>query len=276
MFVRLVLTTGLRMGELLGLMWEDIDLRMNMLHIRRVLNRLQIPGLPKSHTGPRTQIVIQEPKTENSYRTIPLLPAVIQDLLQWRAVQDADRTAAGNAYTESGMIVTNPAGGYIEPRTFSDQYHQILELAGLRHFTFHALRHTFASRALEQGMDFKTLSVLLGHYSVAFTMDTYAHVLDDHKWEGMKLMEDLYTIDQTPPVQQLYPVVFTASDDGGYIVSSPDFPDVQLYAPTMEDGFAQISEVLRDALMGMVYPPAPTRLCDITPCPGQFSMQIAV
>lgn len=275
-FIRLVLTTGLRVGELLGLMWEDVDLRRSILHVQRSLGRLQIPNLPDNHAGPRTQIVLQAPKTETSYRTIPLLPPALQDLLQWKTIQEADKAAVGDAYKESGMVVTNPYGGYVEPRTFSDYYHQILQLAGIGHFTFHALRHTFASRALEQGMDFKTLSALLGHTSVAFTMDTYAHVLDDHKWEGMKLMEDLYTIDQTPPVQQLYPIVFTQSEDGGFIVSAPDFPTIQLYAPTMEDGFAQISEAMREQITSMITPPVPTNLTAIDPTPNKMLMQIAV
>lgn len=275
-FVRLVLATGLRVGELLGLMWEDIDFRRNMLYVKRTLNRLQIPGLPDNYNGPRTQIVIQPPKTDNSVRAIPLVPGAVQDLLRWREVQEADKAAAGAGYSDSGMIVTNALGGYVEPRTFADYYHQILQIAGLRPFTFHALRHTFASRAMEQGMDSKTLSMLLGHYSVAFTMDTYAHVLDDHKWEGMKLMEDLYTIDRTPTAQSLYPVLFVSVEDGGYIVSAPDFPDIQIYAATMEDGFAQVSEAIRDELMAMIYPPAPTNLSDIVVGPGQFSMQIAV
>ena len=197
-FVRLVLFTGLRLGELLGLRWEDIDFRTNMLYIRRTLNRLQKQDLPENYDGARTEIVLQEPKTENSIRSIPLIPQVVQDLLSWRKVQQADQQMTGENYIDSGMIVTNPFGAYIEPRTFSDYYHEILDLAKLRHFTFHALRHTFASRALEQGMDEKTLSVLLGHYSVAFTLDTYAHVLNDHKWTGINLMEELYAIHQTP------------------------------------------------------------------------------
>ena len=274
-FIRLVLVTGLRLGELLGLKWEDIDLRKNMLHVQRALNRLPIPGLPEGYTGPKTEIVIQEPKTENSFRSIPLLPGVVQDLLRWKAVQDADRAAAQNAYVDTGMIVTNPLGGYIEPRTFSKYYHQILQMGGLRYFTFHALRHTFASRAMEQGMDIKTLSILLGHYSVSFTMDTYAHVLDDHKWEGMQLMEELYTI-ETVPVQQLYPILFTPAEDGGYLVSAPDFPAVQFYAPTMEDGLAQAGETMHHLLLGMPYPPVPTELMNMQTAPGQFAMQIAV
>ncbi|MGN1319278.1 MAG: tyrosine-type recombinase/integrase, partial [Lachnospirales bacterium] len=82
----------------------------------------------------------------------------------------------------------------LEPRTFKDYYHKILIGAGLKDkgITFHALRHTFATRCLERKMDVKTLSVILGHYSVAFTLDTYAHVLDDHKVKEMAKLNDLY------------------------------------------------------------------------------------
>ena len=274
-FIRLVLATGLRLGELLGLMWEDIDFQRNMLYVRRTLNRLKIPALPDHYTGPKTEIVFQEPKTDHSIRSIPLLNGVIQDLMRWKMVQNTDRDAAGDAYLETGMIVTNPMGGYIEPRTFSDYYHQMLQMAGLRHFTFHALRHTFASRAMEQGMDYKTLSILLGHSSVSFTMDTYAHVLDDHKWEGIRLMEELYTMDQAVSDQQVYPILFTPAD-GGYMISAPDFPSVNFYAPSMEDGLAQATEELHEALSGAVYPPIPSSLGAFPVAPNQFAMQIAV
>ena len=273
-FVRLVLATGLRLGELLGLRWEDIDFRLNMLHIRRTLNRLPIVNRPENYQGRRTEIVIQEPKTQNSVRTIPLHAGVLQDLLQWRRVQDTDRAVAGEKYVDSGMIVTNPLGGYVEPRTFADYYHQMLQMAGLRHFNFHALRHTFASRAMEQGMDNKTLSVLLGHYSVAFTMDTYAHVLDDHKWEGMQLMEDLYTIDQSMPTQQLYPILLTPDKGGGYLVTAPDFSQVQFHAATMEEGIVSAQQTIQEAVLSMVYPPSATELGAIQVLPGQFAMQV--
>ena len=74
------------------------------------------------------------------------------------------------AYQDSGFLVTNPFGGYLEPRTFKDAYDEILKASGLGHYTFHALRHTFATRAMEQGMDAKTTSILLGHSSVSFTI----------------------------------------------------------------------------------------------------------
>lgn len=273
-FIRLVLMTGLRLGELLGLQWCDIDFRTNLLRIQRTLNRLQKQDIPEDHTGPRTEIVIQEPKSENSIRTIPLLTPVITDLLNWRKVQETDK-AAIKGYMESGFIVTNPMGGYIEPRTFSDYYHQILELAGLRPFTFHALRHTFASRALEQGMDEKTLSTILGHYSVAFTMDTYAHVLTDHLNQEMGLMEELYLINMTTPQNLIYPVIVTATGCG-YLFQCPDFPEIQLDTPTVEAGAAAVTAALRDAVVAIQFPPPPSEPAGITLTPGQFLLQVTV
>jgi hypothetical protein len=119
-FIRLVLMTGIRLGELLGLQWCDIDFRARMLHIRRTLNRLQKRDAPTDDVSPRTEIVIQEPKTENSVRDIPLLAPVVADLLNWRKVQEQDHMTLGEAYMDSGFIVTNPQGNFIEPRTFSD------------------------------------------------------------------------------------------------------------------------------------------------------------
>lgn len=191
-FIRLVLFTGIRLGELLGLRWEDVDFSSRTLYIRRTLNRLsKIERMGESECS--TEIVIQSPKSQNSIRRIPLLPGVIADLQGWNDVQNADRLAVAGNYEQSGFIVTNPMGKYIEPRTFKDYYNQILQISGLHHFTFHALRHTFASRAMEQGMDAKTLSMILGHSSVSFTLDTYTHVLDEHKRAGMALMGELYT-----------------------------------------------------------------------------------
>ena len=233
-FIRLVLFTGLRLGELLGLRWEDLDVQSSMLHIRRTLNRLNKIDRPASPGENTTEIVIQTPKTQNSIRSIPLLPAVVQDLMNWRTVQKNDQIATGDRYQDSGMIVTNQSGGYIEPRTFKDYYNQILNIAGLRHLTFHALRHTFASRAMEQGMDVKTLSVLLGHYSVSFTLDTYAHVLNDHKVEGMALMEDLYTAESASVHELFYPIIVTMQKEGEMLLEAPDFPQVQFCGTDFE------------------------------------------
>lgn len=182
--------TGLRLGELLGLKWEDIDFRGGLLYVRRSLNRVKKDKEDRKN-GCATEVVTQSPKTQNSIRSIPLLGGMLDELNEWKRVQATDALAAGGQYSSSGFVVTNPKGGFIEPRAFREYYSRILNAAKLQHFTFHALRHTFATRALEQGMDAKTLSVILGHYSVSFTLDTYAHVLNDHKREEMALMEEL-------------------------------------------------------------------------------------
>lgn len=187
-FVRLVLSTGLRIGELLALQWGDISIAEKNLRVRHTMNRL-----PTCDTGgPKTEIVIGTPKSKSSLRSIPLLNGIVQELEQWRAVQENDAVLAPAAYKASGMVVTNTLGGWIEQRTFKDYYNTMLAAAELPHFTFHALRHTFATRALEQKMDAKTLSVILGHSSVSFTLDTYSHVLDDHKREEMQRLESLF------------------------------------------------------------------------------------
>lgn len=191
-FVRLVLMTGLRMGELLGLRWEDIDFHSNMLHIQRTLNRLQKRDLPDTFSGNRTEIVIQEPKTENSIRTIPLLPQLIKDLMTWRSLQEMDRAAAGEQYQDTGMIVTNPMGGYIEPRTFKKYYDQILEIARLRHFTFHALRHTMASMLYFNGVDSISISKRLGHAQVSTTANIYAHVMEAADQKNADILADVF------------------------------------------------------------------------------------
>lgn len=239
------------MGELLGLKWEDIDLRSGMLHVRRTLNRLT--KVDQNQPGNNTEIVFQTPKSKNSIRSIPLMKPIIEDLRQWQAVQKQDADLAGTAYQNLGMLVSNQLGMYIEPRTFKDYYNQILEASGVGHFTFHALRHTFATRALEQKMDSKTLSTILGHYSVSFTLDTYAHVLDNHKREGMQLMEELFQ--PQIPTTTVYPVI-AIPNSLGFLLTAVDF-DISVSCNSMEQGLAEITSQIQQNLM-ISYPPVPT------------------
>ena len=94
-FIRLTLATGIRLGELLGLRWEDIDFGKRMLSIRRTINRL--PKVDYNGMGNSTEIVIQEPKTKNSIRSIPLIPNIASELQQWKNVQQNDAMTAGAA-----------------------------------------------------------------------------------------------------------------------------------------------------------------------------------
>ena len=270
-FIRLTLATGLRLGELLGLRWEDIDIKKNLLSVRRTLNRL--PKVDYNGTGNSTEVVIQEPKTKNSVRSIPLMQVILNELLQWKNVQLADSRTAGALYTDSGFIVTNQTGGYIEPRTFKDYYDEMLQAAGLGHYTFHALRHTFATRALEQGMNAKTLSTLLGHYSVSFTLDTYTHVLDCQKHEEMQLMEDLFTMPASPQ-QQSYPVIVTPCSNG-FIFNPVDFEALSIEADNIQYGISCIQSAICQRIAGS-YPPPPTPVDELVVNGGEFVVVVNV
>ena len=140
-FIRLDLCTGLRMGELLALKWEDIDFSTAQLHVRRTINRL---AKYEAHDGEnKTEIVFGTPKTKNSRRTIPLTRTMADELARWKQQQAQDKIRAGDKYTDYGFIVTNEFGHYFEQKTFKDYYDRLLKDADIGHFTFHALRHPY-------------------------------------------------------------------------------------------------------------------------------------
>ena len=142
LFIRLDLCTGLRMGELLALKWEDIDFSTAQLHVRRTINRL---AKYEAHDGEnKTEIVFGTPKTKNSRRTIPLTRTMVDELTRWKQQQAQDKIRAGDKYTDDGFIVTNEFGHYFEQKTFKDYHDRLLKDADIGHFTFHAMRHTFA------------------------------------------------------------------------------------------------------------------------------------
>ena len=230
------------------------------------------PDDPAENT---TEIVIGTPKSQNSIRSIPVIPGMLQELLGWKAVQERDREIAGDSYMSSGMVVTNEFGGYIEPRTFRDYYEQILAISGVKHYTFHALRHTFATRAMEQGMDAKTLSVILGHYSVSFTMDTYTHVQDKHKIEAMSLMDELYQ-DAMSTKSYVYAVVLTMNPDSTVTLTVPDFPNIVIENIDFGCGVQLVKEKISEEVLTMFMPPVPTPGEQITLSAGQMIVQVAV
>ena len=125
---------------------------------------------------------------------------------------------------------------------------------------------------MEQGMDEKTLSTILGHYSVSFTLNTYAHVLDEHLHQEMSLMEELYQINQIPQQNLAYPVIVTFSGTE-YIYQCPDFPEIQISTPSMEIGVPAVTDALRDAVAAMQFPPAPANPASLPMLPGQFLLQ---
>ena len=159
------LATGLRRGELLGLKWEDIDLAQGRLRVQRQIARI-------------SGEVIEAPlKTKNAYRTLPLSADAV-------GVLQEQRKKSGN----SPYVFPSPTGGPISPDSVLHMLHRVLKRAGLAQVRFHDLRHTFATLALQNGVDIKTVSGMLGHYSAGFTLDTYTHVTTSAKKEAANTM----------------------------------------------------------------------------------------
>lgn len=169
----LALNTGIRRGELLGLRWQDIDFKACQLTVNQGLVRVTGKGL-----------IFQEPKTKLSNRVINLAPAVLQVLKEHKAEQNEIRLLAGSAYNaDLDLVFANELGEPICPRAFTRIFERVVKRAGLD-VTFHGLRHTFATIALEQGVDIKTIQETLGHHSAAFTMDVYSSVTAKMKKEA--------------------------------------------------------------------------------------------
>ncbi|MGN0962873.1 MAG: site-specific integrase, partial [Clostridia bacterium] len=171
--IYLCLYTGLRVGELCGLRWEDIDLENAILYVRRTVQRIV-----SNDSDKKTKIAIGPPKSFSSLREIPIPYHVLSLLRQ------SDQ-GAGNTY-----FLSNTTHCF-EPRRMQRAFYRFLEKAGLSRRGFHCTRHTFATRWIEIGADIKTLSEILGHNSIQITLDKYVHISEKTKRENMNKIRPL-------------------------------------------------------------------------------------
>lgn len=164
-----------------------------MIHIRQTLQRQEV--VEHVEGQPKTEIIIGPPKSEKSRRDLPFPESLIPYLKAQKKEQKKNALAAEDAYQHKGYVLMNEMGCYIEPRTLQDTFQRLLQQAEIEDANFHSLRHTYATRAVEQGMDIKTLSELLGHADVSTTMNRYAHSLDKHKRKMVDMMDRLFEDD---------------------------------------------------------------------------------
>lgn len=183
------LFTGLRLGELCGLRWQNIDMKQGTFLVCETRNRL--PNHDDSIAASTTVKTVASTKTDHSRRTVYLLDELFQDLKYYKEIQDSI-AAEYPGYNQEGYVFCQENGQPYEPRTYQDLFKRCVRQAGIKDANFHALRHTFATRSLEQGMDVVTLSRLLGHANPSITMDKYGHALDDHKRISIGKLGDVY------------------------------------------------------------------------------------
>lgn len=175
--ILLCLFSGLRVGELCALRWEDISFTEKTIHVNKTMQRVQ----DKSSTSKKTKVIVTPPKSDCSIRIIPIPEELTKLLMLYQK-------------SASGYFLANCEGRFVEPRTMQYRYKQALEKSSVAPANFHSLRHTFATRCIELGFDVKSLSEILGHASVNITMNRYVHPSMELKRENMQKLSELLAI----------------------------------------------------------------------------------
>lgn len=188
MAIILTLYSGVRMGELLGLTWKDVDFEANTIRINKQLSRLK--DYEKDAITKTKLCIRPETKTKSSNRVISIVPVIMNKLNEYKIKQEEERKEFGNCYNNFDLVFCRADGWYADPGTFREFYLDTLKKSSISHKTFHALRHTFATRALESGSNIKVVSEILGHSSIQITLDTYSHVSRELQEETMQRIVD--------------------------------------------------------------------------------------
>jgi len=170
----LSLYTGMRLGEICALKCSDIDMEKKTITVRRTVQR--ICHGRNNENGRKTMLMIGTPKSTRSHRVIPVPDFVLEQLKNLIQQKDSESFVFGTALTAA------------EPRTIQRRFKRFMQRLGILGVHFHSLRHSFATRLLELGVDIKTVSVLLGHGSIKTTLDFYAHSLLDQQRSAVRLL----------------------------------------------------------------------------------------
>lgn len=175
--VLICLYTGIRLGELCALKWSDIDFENREISVRRSLSRIT---LHDSKSKTKTAIVEDTPKTLKSNRAIPLPMFLIKQLKERKKI------------SKSEYVVSMKDGRRVLPRTMQDVFAGLIKNSGIAHTNFHALRHTFATRAIELNVNVCAVSEILGHSNISITISRYIHALKEQKLDAARLFDRFY------------------------------------------------------------------------------------
>lgn len=172
--ILLALSTGIRIGELCALRWAEINIESGTIAIRKTLQRIYM----KNGNQGVSKVIISTPKSEKSVRIIPVSRKMLQILRKYQKEKET-------------YFLTGMEDKFLEPRVYREYYNRLMNRHGMLYVSFHGLRHTFATRCIEAGCDYKTLSEILGHADVGTTMRLYIHSDMNKKRDYIEKMQSL-------------------------------------------------------------------------------------
>lgn len=187
----LALGSGLRLGELMALKWDNVDMINNTLSVTHAISRLSKVG----KDGSRTWSVLEhDPKTKSSTRTIPLPTKIIKELKKYKKEQDKLILKYGDLYQKNNLVFCTDLGGYLDTRNLTRSYTRALAKAGIEHKKFHSMRHTYATRLFENDVPIKTVQSLMGHNDITTTMNIYTHVTPQQMTNEVQKLNKIFNL----------------------------------------------------------------------------------
>jgi len=181
---KLDLVSGLRIGELLGLTWDCVDLTNGIITVKQSL--IRVKDRSKDAEKKNLYIIENTTKTRNSKRKVPIPKAAVSMLKEHKLKQEWEKRIAEGVYEDNNLLFCTASGNRIIPRNAERSFARIAKKAGITGASIHSVRHTYATRLFEKGVAAKTVSELLGHKNVSHTLDVYTHVLPDVKSDAVE------------------------------------------------------------------------------------------
>lgn len=185
------LGTGLRLGEILGLKWSDIDFNTGTLTVNRTLQR--VTEIDRNGNR-KSKVIEQVPKTKNSIRTIPIPNNILTKLKDHKIQQSKNKLQLGELYSNNDYVFCDNLGYPIDDTRPNRNLKSLLTKLNIEPLKFHGLRHTYATRLFEAGVPPKTVQVLMGHYDISITLDIYTHVMENTKLEAVDKLNEIFAL----------------------------------------------------------------------------------
>lgn len=167
---------GLRLGEIIGLKWEDVDFNTETISIRRAISNI---AKVQADGSRKWKVIEHTPKTDTSNRTIPMPKTLVAALKHHKQQQNKEKLKNGELYTDNHLVFCTECGNFLDTRNLTRSYTRLLKKIGIPYKNFHSLRHTYATRLFENNVPIKTVQALLGHKDITTTMNIYTHVMPE-------------------------------------------------------------------------------------------------